>query len=213
MQTNLKLGDIFPDFAIQSTKGVSSLYEYIQNDWLLFCSHPKDFTPVCTTEILQLAKLTPEFTQRNCKVAILSVDKLEDHEKWKYDIEELSGCKLDWPLIADPEKLIAQKLGIVHENYNPNATIRSVYIIGSDKKVKIMMWYPPICGRNFKEILRCLDALQINEKFGVATPADWEKGDKCLIGSKINNEDALKLFPQGFEEKKSYLRFVDLNKK
>jgi alkyl hydroperoxide reductase subunit AhpC len=176
--------------------------------WAILFSHPKDFTPVCTTELGYMAKLKPEFEKRNVKVIGLSVDPLDSHKKWSKDIEETQGQAPNYPLIADPERKVAQQYGMIHPNANDTFTVRSVFVIGPDKKVKLSITYPASTGRNFDEILRVVDSLQLTAKHQVATPVNWRSGDDCIIVPALSNEQAKEKFPQGWKELKPYLRLV-----
>lgn len=204
------IGDMFPNFQAQTQLGKIDLYEYMGNGWLIFFSHPRDYTPVCTTELGRAAKLQKEFEKRNAKVIALSVDDLKSHRGWIKDIEETQTCKVDFPIIADEDANISKQLGMIHPSSDPKLTVRSVFIVSPDKKNKLMIAYPPSTGRNFDEILRCLDSLQLTAKNQVATPENWKAGEKSVILPAINNEEAIKKFPQGFEEVKSYLRYVNV---
>jgi alkyl hydroperoxide reductase subunit AhpC len=210
---SLMLGDAFPNIECQTSIGDLKLHEYQGKDWLIFFSHPKDFTPVCTTELGRASKLLPEFTKRNCKMVAISCDSAEDHVKWIKDINETQGTTVTFPIIGDLDLKIAKSIGMVHPNLEAKITVRTTYIIDPDHKVKIMIQYPPSCGRNFDEILRVLDSLQLTVNSKVATPENWKQGDKCVIIPSLSNEEAKVLFPQGWEEVKPYLRLVDLNKK
>ena len=202
---SIQLGDTAPDFTQESTQGPLHFYEWAGDSWIVLFSHPKDFTPVCTTELGAVAKLKPEFDKRNVKVVGLSVDSTNNHEGWSKDIEETQGTALNFPLIADSDKTVSNLYGMIHPNASDTMTVRSVYIIGPDKKVKLMLTYPASTGRNFQEILRVLDSLQLTAKHKVATPADWQQGGDVIITPAVSNEDADKLFP-GYKAVKPYLR-------
>lgn len=209
----LMLGDTFPDFKFKSQNGENSIYNYMGNGWMILFSHPKDFTPVCTTELGRVAKLKDEWAKRDTKVIALSIDSADDHVKWIKDINETQQCEVNYDIIGDPDMSIAKTLGMYHPNCDTKITIRSVFIVSPDKKVKLMIQYPPSTGRNFDEILRALDSLQLTLNLQVATPENWKSGDKCVILPNVSNEDAKTKFPQGWEEVKPYLRLVDVNKK
>ena len=201
----LRLGDEAPNFTAESTDGPIDFYDYLGDGWGVLFSHPKDFTPVCTTELGRVAKLKPEFDKRGVKVVGLSVDALDSHVGWKGDIEETQGTALNFPLVADPDRKVSDLYDMIHPNANDTLTVRSVFIVGPDKKVKLMITYPASTGRNFDEILRVIDSLQLNAKHAVATPADWKQGDDVIITAAVSNEDAKTRFP-GFKTIKPYLR-------
>ncbi len=201
----LRLGDDAPDFTVETTEGKVNLYEYLGDGWGVLFSHPKDFTPVCTTELGTVARLKPEFEARNTKVLGVSVDPIEDHHRWAKDIEETQGTALNFPLIADPDRTVADLYDMIHPNANDTLTVRSVFVIGADKKIKLTLTYPAATGRNFTEILRVIDSLQLTAKHKVATPADWKQGEDVIITAAVSNEDAEKVFP-GFTTIKPYLR-------
>jgi len=202
----LQLGDTAPDFTQDSTEGPIHFHEWLGDAWGVLFSHPADFTPVCTTELGRAAKLKPEFDRRNVKVAGLSVDPLKDHEAWSKDIEETQGAALNFPLIADHDRTVSDLYGMIHPNADDTLTVRSVFIIGPDKKIKLMLTYPASTGRNFDEILRVIDSLQLTAKHKLATPADWKQGEDCIIVPAVSNAEAEKLFKAGFTEIKPYLR-------
>jgi alkyl hydroperoxide reductase subunit AhpC len=202
----IQLGDTAPDFTQESTEGPLNFYEWAGDSWVILFSHPKDFTPVCTTELGAVARLAPEFAKRNVKPLGLSVDKLTDHAGWSKDIEETQGAALNFPLLADADRKVADLYGMIHPNADNTMTVRSVYIIGPDKKVKLMLTYPASTGRNFNEILRVIDSLQLTADYKVATPADWQQGNDCIIVPAVTNDEASTLFPKGFKEVKPYLR-------
>lgn len=204
----VQLGDTAPDFTQDSTEGPISLHAYLGDSWGVLFSHPADFTPVCTTELGAVARLKGEFDKRNVKVLGLSVDPVESHNVWAADIEETQGCALNFPLIADKDRTVSNLYGMIHPNANDTLTVRSVFIIGPDKKVKLTLTYPASTGRNFDELLRVIDSLQLTAKHKVATPADWQQGDDCIIVPAVTNEQATTLFPGGFTEVKPYLRRV-----
>lgn len=204
----VQLGDTAPDFTQDSTEGPISLHAYLGDSWGVLFSHPADFTPVCTTELGAVARLKGEFDKRNVKVLGLSVDPLDSHKAWAKDIAETQGCALNFPLIADKDRTVSNLYGMIHPNANDTLTVRSVFIIGPDKKVKLTLTYPASTGRNFDEILRVIDSLQLTAKHKVATPANWNQGDDCIIVPAVTNEQAKTLFPGGFTEVKPYLRTV-----
>ena len=202
----VRLGDTAPDFTADTTQGTVNFHEWLGDSWGVLFSHPKDFTPVCTTELGYVAKIKPEFDKRNVKVIGLSVNGLEDHARWDKDIEETQGMALNFPLIGDPDKKVADLYDMIHPAASDTATVRSVFVIGPDKKVKLMITYPASTGRNFDEILRVIDSLQLTAKYKVATPANWTDGQDVIIGSAVTNEEAEQLFPQGWTTVKPYLR-------
>ena len=204
----LQLGDIAPDFESDSTEGRIRFHDYIGNGWAVLFSHPKDFTPVCTTELGEVARLKPEFEKRGVKVLGLSVDGVSDHRKWAADIEETQGAALNFPLIGDPERKVSSLYDMIHPNANDTLTVRSVFIIGPDKKIKLTITYPASTGRNFDEVLRVIDSLQLTAKFQVATPVNWQQGDDVIIVPAVSDEDAKKKFPQGWKAVKPYMRVV-----
>lgn len=204
----LQLGDIAPDFEAETTEGRIKFHDYIGNSWAVLFSHPKNFTPVCTTELGYTAKLKPEFDKRGVKVLGLSVDPLRDHEKWADDIKETQGYALNFPLIADPERKVANLYGMIHPNANDTLTVRSVFVIGPDKKIKLSLTYPASTGRNFDEILRVIDSLQLTAKHQVATPVNWKAGEDVIIVPAVSDEDAKKKYPEGWEAPRPYLRIV-----
>ena len=203
---SLRLGDIAPDFSADTTLGHINFHEFIGNSWVLLFSHPADFTPVCTTELGKTALLSGEFQKRQVKPIAISVDSLESHNKWVPDIEEVNSVKMNFPIIADPEKKVALLYDMIHPNASEKATVRSVFVIGPDKKIKLTLTYPASTGRNFTEILRVIDSLQLTANYQVATPADWVNGDDVIIVPAVSNEDALIKFPKGFTSVKPYLR-------
>ena len=203
---SLRLGDIAPDFQAESTLGHISFHEWIGDSWALFFSHPADFTPVCTTELGKTALLNGEFTKRGVKAIAISVDSLESHNKWVPDIEEVNSVNMNFPIIADPEKTVALLYDMIHPNASEKATVRSVFIIGPDKKIKLTLTYPASTGRNFTEILRVIDSLQLTANYQVATPADWVHGEDVIIIPAVSDVDAVAKFPKGFTSVKPYLR-------
>ena len=201
----IRLGDEAPDFTADTTEGRINFHEWKQGKWAVLFSHPRDFTQVCTTELGAVAKLKNEFEKRNTKVIGLSVDPVTDHQRWAADIKDVTGADVNFPLIGDPDKSIANKYDMLHPNASDTATVRSVFIIGPDNKVKLTLTYPASTGRNFAELLRVIDSLQLTAGFKVATPADWKAGEDVIIVPAVSDEDARKQFP-GFVAKKPYLR-------
>ncbi|MDQ1436478.1 MAG: thioredoxin-dependent peroxiredoxin [Acidimicrobiaceae bacterium] len=201
----IQLGDEAPDFTAETTEGKLNLYEYLGDGWGILFSHPKDFTPVCTTELGAVARLKPEFDKRNTKVIAVSVDPVDSHHQWAQDIEDVTGATLNYPVIGDPDRTVADLYGMIHPNANDTLTVRSVFVIGPDKKVKLTLTYPAATGRNFDEILRVLDSLQLTAKHQVATPADWKQGEDVIITGAVSDEDAATRFP-GYKTVKPYLR-------
>jgi alkyl hydroperoxide reductase subunit AhpC len=202
---SVRIGDIAPDFTQDSTEGPIHFHEWLGDSWGLLFSHPRDFTPVCTTELGAVAKLKPEWDKRNVKPIGLSVDPLTNHAGWSKDIEETQGTALNFPLIADADKKVANLYDMIHPAADDTATVRSVFVIGPDKKIKLQLTYPASTGRNFQEIVRVIDSLQLTSKHKLATPADWKQGDDVIITPAVSNEDAEKLFP-GYKTVKPYLR-------
>ena len=202
----LRIGDIAPDFTAETTQGTINFHEWLGDSWGVLFSHPKDFTPVCTTELGRVAKLAPEFAKRNTKVMGLSVDTVENHVAWEGDIAETQGTPVDFPMIGDTDRAVSNLYDMIHPNASDTMTVRSVFVIGSDKKVKLFITYPASTGRNFDEILRVIDSLQLTAKFKVATPVDWKNGDDVIIGSAVSDEEAKTLFPGGWTTVKPYLR-------
>ena len=204
----VRLGDEAPNFTGETTEGTVNFHEWLGGGWGILFSHPKDYTPVCTTELGTVAKITPEFKKRGVKVIAVSVDPLDSHKGWINDINETQKTTMNYPIIADPDKKVATLYDMIHPNAIDNMTVRSVFIIGPDKKVKLMLTYPASCGRNFDELLRVVDSLQLTSKFKVATPANWKNGQDVIIGSSVTDDDAKKLFPQGWKTVKPYLRVL-----
>lgn len=202
----LRLGDDAPDFTAPTTDGELSFYDWKGDSWAVLFSHPKDFTPVCTTELGRVAGLKDEWDKRGVKVIGLSVDPLDSHNDWKGDIADVTGNALNFPLIADPDRKVADLYDMIHPNANDTLTVRSVFIIGPDNKVKLTLTYPASTGRNFDEILRVIDSLQLTAGYSVATPSDWKDGEDVIIAPAVSDEDAKVKFPKGFETKKPYLR-------
>jgi alkyl hydroperoxide reductase subunit AhpC len=211
----IRIGDEAPDFTVESTEGTLNFHEWIGDKWAILFSHPKDFTPVCTTELGYMAGLKPEFDKRNTKIVGLSVDPVSNHANWAKDIEETQGHAVNYPMIGDENLVVAKLYDMIHPNASggartavDNATVRSVFIIGPDKKVKAMLIYPMSAGRNFDEVLRLLDSLQLNAKHTVATPVNWRPGEDVIIPTSVSDEDARKKYPDGFKTIKPYLRTV-----
>jgi alkyl hydroperoxide reductase subunit AhpC len=203
---SLRLGDVAPDFTAQTTEGTIKFHEWLGNSWGVLFSHPADFTPVCTTELGEVAKLRGEFDKRDVKVMAISADPLESHTKWIGDINETQNTVVNYPLIADPEFKISNLYGMVHPAVTDKFTVRSVFIIGPDKKIKLMITYPASTGRNFDEILRVIDSLQLTAKYSVATPANWKHGQDVIITAAVKDEDVPAKFPKGHKRIKPYLR-------
>ncbi len=211
----IRIGDEAPNFKAKTTEGLIDFHQWIGDSWAILFSHPKDFTPVCTTELGYVAKLKPEFDKRNTKAIGLSIDPVSDHERWVGDIAETQGYAVNYPLIGDDDLVVAKLFDMIHPNASggsrtaqDNATVRSVFIIGPDKKIKAILIYPMSAGRNFDEILRLLDAIQLNAKHQVATPVNWKNGDDVIIPPTVSNEDAQKKYPSGFKTIRPYLRTV-----
>lgn len=203
---NLRLGDDAPNFKAQTTQGEIDFHNWIGDSWVILFSHPADYTPVCTTELGSAARFKPEFDKRNVKMIAISVDPLEKHKSWINDINETQNTTVNFPLIADDDKKISELYGMIHPNASATATVRSVFIIGPDKKIKLTITYPASTGRNFAELLRVIDSLQLTSQYSVATPANWNYGEDCIIVPAITNEEADKKFPKGYKVIKSYLR-------
>lgn len=205
---SLRLGDIAPDFKADTTEGEVSFHQWLGNSWGILFSHPADFTPVCTTELGTVARLKGEFEKRNVKVIALSVDPVDSHKEWVKDINETQGCVVNYPIIADPGFVVANLYDMVHPNASDKFTVRSVFIIGADKKVKLILTYPASTGRNFDEILRVIDSLQLTANYSVATPANWKEGEDVVIAPAIKDEEIPARFPKGHRRVKPYLRFT-----
>jgi thioredoxin-dependent peroxiredoxin len=212
-----RINDVAPDFTAENTQGTIHFHDWIGNGWAVLFSHPKDFTPVCTTELGAMAGLEPEFAKRNTKILAVSVDPVSSHSKWAVDIEQTQGHKVNYPMIGDPELKVAKLYGMLPADSgetsegrtaNDNATVRTVFIVGPDKKIKLQLAYPMSTGRNFAEILRVLDSLQLTAKHRVSTPADWKPGDDVILGGSVSNEEAQKLYPSGWKSPKPYIRIV-----
>jgi thioredoxin-dependent peroxiredoxin len=217
---SIRIGEVAPDFTAETTEGTIRFHEWIGDNWAILFSHPKDFTPVCTTELGYMAKLKPEFDKRNTKVIGLSADPISDHSRWVKDIQETQGTAVNYPMIGDSDLNVAKLYDMIHPNATAgpgrtpvdNQTVRNVFIIGPDKKVKAILVYPMTAGRNFDEVLRLLDAIQLNAKETVATPVNWKPGQDVIIPTSVSDDDAKKKYPQGFKTLKPYLRTVSLGK-
>ncbi len=204
----LQLGDTAPDFTAETTEGTINFHQWLGDGWGVLFSHPADFTPVCTTELGMVANLKSQFDKRGIKMLAVSVDPLEAHEKWIQDINETQNATVNFPLVADPDRTVANLYGMIHPNEMNNMTVRSVFIIGPDKAIKLMLTYPASTGRNFDEILRVIDSLQLTADYQVATPANWNDGEDCIVVPAVTNEEAAAKFPKGFTEVKPYLRYT-----
>jgi alkyl hydroperoxide reductase subunit AhpC len=214
---SLRINDTAPNFKAQTTQGPIDFHEWIGNQWAILFSHPKDFTPVCTTELGYMARIEPEFKKRNVKIIGLSVDPVDSHEKWANDIEETQGARPTYPMIGDPELAVSKLYNMLPaeepgtsegRTAATNATVRTVFVVGPDKRIKLMLTYPMTTGRNFDEVLRVIDSMQLTAQHKVATPVNWKQGDDVIIAGSVNDEDAKKLFPQGWKAPKPYLRIV-----
>jgi alkyl hydroperoxide reductase subunit AhpC len=213
----LQIGDIAPDFQADTTEGPIRFHEWVGDSWCVLFSHPKDFTPVCTTELGYMAKAKPEFDRRNVKILGISIDSVSDHQRWKQDIKDTQGAAVTYPMIGDTEMTVAKLYCMIHPNAEgtaatrtaaDNSTVRTVFVIGPDKKVKLMISYPMTTGRNFDEVLRVIDSMQLTSKFSVATPVNWKRGEDVIIVTSVSDEDAKKKFPDGWQAPKPYLRLV-----
>ena len=204
----VRLGDTAPDFTAPSTQGEIRFHDWLGDDWAVLFSHPKDFTPVCTTELGAVAKLKPEFEKRGVKVLGLSVDGVEDHEGWSRDIEATQGVKLNFPLVADKDRAVSEAYDMIHPNAEATQTVRSVFVIDNNKKIRLTLTYPASTGRNFDEILRTVDSLKLTSEQSVATPANWQHGDDVIILASLNDEQAHEKFPDGWRAERPYLRYV-----
>lgn len=204
----LRLGDIAPNFTAETTEGRIDFHEYLGNGWGILFSHPADYTPVCTTELGKTALLKDEFARRNTKVLAVSVDPLEKHYGWRSDINETQSCCVDFPIIADEKREVALLYDMIHPNVSETVTVRSLFVIGPDKKIKLMITYPQTTGRNFHEVLRVLDSLQLTAGYSVATPADWKAGEDVIVALSVSTEDAQKRFTKGVKIVKPYLRYT-----
>ncbi len=209
---SIQLGDEAPDFTAETTQGTINFHEWKGDSWAILFSHPKDFTPVCTTELGEVARLKPEWDKRNVKVIGLSVDEVTNHADWEKDIEETQGSAVNFPLIADSDRKVSDLYDLIHPNANDTLTVRSVFVIGPDNKVKLIITYPASTGRNFAEILRVVDSLQLTANHSVATPVNWTEGEDVIIVPALSDEDAKEKFPQGWNAVKPYLRLVSLQK-
>lgn len=205
---SLRLGDEAPNFTAETTEGTINFHEWLGNNWAVLFSHPADYTPVCTTELGYTAKLKDEFSKRNVKVLALSVDDIDSHHGWIEDIEETQHVAMNFPIIADPDKTVANLYDMMHPNSSEKFTVRSVFVIGPDKKIKLTITYPASTGRNFNEILRVIDSLQLTANYSVATPVNWQEGEEVVIAPTISNEEATTKFPKGFKIIKPYLRLT-----
>ncbi|TGL62640.1 peroxiredoxin [Leptospira jelokensis] len=204
----LRLGDEAPNFQAETSEGKIDFHEYLGQSWGILFSHPKDYTPVCTTELGYVSKIKPEFEKRNVKVIALSVDPVDSHKGWISDINETQNTKVNYPIIADADKKVSNLYDMIHPNASETTTVRSVFVIGPDKKVKLTLTYPASTGRNFDELLRVVDSLQLTSQFSVATPANWKDGEDTIIVPSVSDEDAKKKFPKGFRTIKPYLRYT-----
>jgi alkyl hydroperoxide reductase subunit AhpC len=212
----LRIGDEAPDFTADTTEGRIRFHDFIGDQWVVFFSHPKDFTPVCTTELGYLARIKPEFDKRNAKLLGLSIDPVDDHRRWSKDIEETQGTAPNYPIIGDQDLTVAKLYDMIHPNATgaqprtaaDNATIRSVFIVGPDKRIKLILTYPMTTGRNFDEVLRVLDSMQLTAKHKVATPAQWKPGEDVIIAGSVSNDEAKQKYPEGWKAPKPYLRIV-----
>ncbi|GAB3678846.1 peroxiredoxin [Salinisphaera aquimarina] len=204
----LRLGDDAPDFSADTTEGKIDFHDWLGDSWGVLFSHPADFTPVCTTELGETGRLKDEFAKRNTKVIVVSVDSVEDHKRWSADIEETQGCAVNFPIIGDTDRKVAELYDMIHPNAGDTSTVRSVFVIDPNKKVRMTLTYPKSAGRNFREILRVIDSMQLTDNYKVTTPANWEDGDDVIVSPALSNEEAEKLFPAGWNELKPYLRMT-----
>ena len=209
---SLQLGQIAPDFVQDSTQGQISFHKWLGDSWGILFSHPKDFTPICTTELGEVARLKPEWDKRGVRPIALSVDPVDSHKRWEGDIADVQGCAVNYPIMADADKKVATLYEMIHPQSDPALTVRAVYVIDPNKKIRLILTYPPSVGRNFQEILRAIDALQLTDKQKVATPVNWTPGQPVVIVPSLSDEQAKQLFPQGWKTLKPYLRMVDLPK-
>jgi len=205
---SLRLGDIAPDFHAETTEGPIDFHNWLGDSWGILFSHPKDYTPVCTTELGYMARIKHEFDKRDVKILALSVDSLEDHHGWIKDINETQGTSVNYPIISDVANKVADLYDMIHPNELDQLTVRSVFVVGPDKKIKLMLTYPASTGRNFDELLRAVDSLQLTANHQVATPVNWKEGEKCIVVPAVSDEDAAKKFPKGVEKVKPYLRYT-----
>lgn len=210
---SIQLGQIAPDFEQNSTKGPIRFHDWLGSSWGVLFSHPKDFTPVCTTELGEVARLRPEWDKRNVKTIGLSVDPVDAHSKWGDDIKETQGYALDFPMLADADAKVSTLYDMIHPESDPTVTVRAVYVIDPSRKIRLILTYPPSTGRNFAEILRAIDSLQLTDARSIATPVNWEPGQPVVISPKLSDEEATRQFPQGYKTLKPYLRLVDLDAK
>ena len=204
----LRLGDIAPDFSAVTTHGNINFHDWLGDSWGILFSHPKDYTPVCTTELGYMSNIKPEFDKRNVKILAISVDPVDSHKGWVRDINETQNTTVNFPIIADPERKVSDLYDMIHPNADDTLTVRSVFVIGADKKVKLTITYPASTGRNFDEVLRVVDSLQLTSDYQVATPVNWKHGEDCIVVPSIPTEDIPEKFPKGFREIKSYLRYT-----
>jgi len=204
----IQLGDVAPDFTAETTEGTINFHEWLGDGWGVLFSHPKDYTPVCTTELGAVAKLKGEFAKRNAKVIAISVDPLDSHNGWISDINDTQDTRVNFPIIADPDRKVADLYGMIHPNASDTVTVRSVFVIGPDKKVKLTLTYPQSTGRNFQEILRVIDSLQLTARYQVSTPADWKDGEDVIIVPAVPDDQAKEKFPKGFRSERPYLRWT-----
>lgn len=204
----LQLGEIAPDFTVESTEGALSFHQWLSDSWAVLFSHPADYTPVCTTELGAFAKRKGEFSKRGVKLVGVSVDPLDSHNGWAGDIEKTQGAALNYPLLADEDQIVAGLYGMIHPKADPKVTVRTVFIIDPSKKIRLTLTYPPSTGRNVDEILRVIDSLQLTDKHKVATPVDWQSGEDVIISPSLSNDEAKERFPEGWDEKTPYLRVV-----
>ncbi|GGX46161.1 peroxiredoxin [Saccharospirillum salsuginis] len=207
---SLHIGDTAPNFQVDTTKGKIDFHEWIGDSWCFFFSHPADFTPVCTTEMGRTSQLADQFAERNVKPLGLSTDTTEEHMKWIEDVNDTQHTNLQFPIVADPDLKVAKLFDMIHPDESETAAVRSVFIIDPNKKIRLTMTYPMSVGRNYDEILRVIDSLQLSDRAGIATPADWQKGDRVIIPPSVSNEEAKEKFPQGWEEVRSYLRLTEV---
>lgn len=205
---SLRLGDAAPNFTVSTTEGTIDFHQWLGNSWGVLFSHPADYTPVCTTELGAVARIKAEFEKRNVKVLAVSVDSLDSHHGWIKDINETQSCSMNFPIIADEKREVANAYDMIHPNADTTATVRSVFVIGPDKKIKLTLTYPASTGRNFLEILRVIDSLQLTSQHKLATPADWKQGNDCIVVPAVSDADAEKLFPKGVRKVKPYLRYT-----
>lgn len=204
----LRLGDTAPDFTAESTAGAIHFHDWIGSGWAILFSHPRDFTPVCTTELGYVGRLKPEFDKRSVKVIGLSIDPVDSHRGWAKDIEETQGFAPNYPIVADPERKVANLYGMMHPAHDEVFTVRTVFVIDPKKKIRLMITYPQTTGRNFDEILRVIDSLQLTDAYQVATPVNWKQGEEVIIAGSVSDEEAKKIYPDGWQEPKPYIRIV-----